>query len=107
MFDFCPMPGKSPGGLLDVVPNERRVMSLPSARRRNAYGRYDEMEPLSRTVETRNKVLAEVQDTLRSLEHRRHPKLVQQFQARILALQGSDGLIIHKVARSWKRHPTK
>jgi hypothetical protein len=54
----------------------------------------------ARTVRTRDRALAEVQETLRSLEHRRHPKLVQQFQARILALQGrgSDTEVAH-VAR--------
>ncbi|MHB1207612.1 MAG: DUF6973 domain-containing protein [Rhodospirillaceae bacterium] len=52
------------------------------------------------TERTRDRALAEVQDTLRTLEHRKYPKLVQQFQARILALQGrgNDTEIAH-VAR--------
>jgi hypothetical protein len=49
---------------------------------------------------SRDRYLAQVQDSLRILEHRKAPELVQQFQTRLLALQGrgSDTELAH-VAR--------
>ena len=54
----------------------------------------------SATKKTRDRALAEVQDAVHTLAHRKYPKLVSQFQARILALQGrgSDTEVAH-VAR--------
>lgn len=48
----------------------------------------------------REEYLAQVQDSLRILEHRENPVLIQQFQARVLSLQGrgSDTEVAH-VAR--------
>jgi hypothetical protein len=56
----------------------------------------NESEPGAR----RDGYLSQVQDALRVLQHRNHPELTQQLQARLLALQGrgSDTEIAH-VAR--------
>lgn len=52
------------------------------------------------TERTRDRALADVQDALRTLAHRKYPKLISQFQARILALQGrGDDTEVANVAR--------
>lgn len=52
------------------------------------------------TKRTRDRALAEVQDAVHTLAHRKYPKLVSQFQARILALQGrGDDTEVAHVAR--------
>ena len=45
----------------------------------------------SGTAKKRDAHLAQLQGTLRLLEYRKHPELVQQLQARAMALQGRGG----------------